>query len=304
MEWQQIEYFQVVATMQHMSRAAEVLSISQPALSRSISRLEDELGVPLFDRQKRSIILNQYGKLFLSRANKIIQELQDGKQEIQGLLDPEYGNISLGFLHTLGTHIIPDLIGSFRKKYPKIKFQLNQNNSQLIVKQLESGEIDLGFTTYRETKLQVKWFKLWNEELFAIVSKGHYLANYKSITLNQIADESFISFKEGYVLRTITDQLCKEAGFTPKILFEGEEVSTISGLVAAGLGVAIIPNPKGLDRSKISIISVKSPKCQRIIKMAWVEGRYLSPAVKLFRQFIMDYFKSKSVIPKVNDDNK
>ena len=290
MEWQQIEYFQTVAKLQHMSRSAEVLSISQPALSRAISRLENELGTQLFDRQKRSIILNRYGKLFLNRVNKIIHEFEEGKQEIQDLLDPEYGTISLGFLHTLGTHIIPDLIGSFREKYPKIKFQLNQNNSQLLVEQLEAGEIDLCFNTHRETKLEVKWVELWREELFIVVPNGHHLANSENIELNQIANEPIICFKKGYVLRMITDQLCRESGFSPQILFEGEEASTILGLVGAGLGVAIIPNPKGFDKSKISRISIKSPKGQRIIKMAWIENKYLSPTVKIFRQFAIDYF--------------
>jgi len=290
MEWQQLKYFQTVANLQHISHAAEVLSISQPALSRSIARLENELGVQLFERQNRSIALNKYGQLFLKRVNNMIQEYETGQQEIRDLLSPEYGEISLGFFHTHGTHIIPDLIGTFRLKYPNVKFQLNQHSSQVLVEQLESGEIDLCLTTYRETKLPVKWIDLWNEELFVMVPVGHHLSRYKSITLDKIANESLISFKEGYGLRLIADQLCKEAGFSPKILFEGEEVSTIAGLIAAGLGVALIPDSDGLDLNKVAQIRVKWPKCQRTIKMAWVEGRYLSPAVKKFRKFVLNYF--------------
>ncbi len=120
MEWNQLEYFQTVARVQHMTHASEILSISQPALSRSIARLEAELGVQLFERQGRSIILNSYGQLFLKRVNRIIKEFHEGKQELKDLLDPEYGMVSLGFLHTLGPEIIPNLIGAFRTHYPKV----------------------------------------------------------------------------------------------------------------------------------------------------------------------------------------
>lgn len=293
MEWQQLKYFQTVANLQHISKAAKVLSITQPALSRAILRLEKELGVPLFERQKRTIILSQYGRLFLNHVNKMILEFEEGKQEIQDLLDPEHGTVSIGFLHTLGTHFVPDLIRFFREKHPNIKFQLHQNNSKLLIEQLEAGEIDLCFNTYRETKLDVKWVRLLNEELYLITPKNHPLAKSKGITLNQIADEPLICFKKNYVLRMITDQLCNDAGFVPKVVFEGEEVSTISGLVAAGLGVAIVPALKEFDNSKILQIRIKSPKCERIIQLAWIKGKYISPATQLFRQFVMEYFASK-----------
>lgn len=291
MEWNQLEYFQTVARVQHMTHAAEILSISQPALSRSIARLEAELGVPLFERQGRSIILNSYGHLFLKRVNRIIKEFQEGKQELKDLLDPEYGVVSLGFLHTLGPEIIPNLIGAFRTHYPNVRFQLNQNNSSSLLKQMELGEFDLCLITPTETKMQIKWIKLWSEELFVIVPVGHPLENRESIMLDEIADESFISVKKGNSLRQIADQLCQEAEIVPKIVFEGEELHTIAGLVATGFGVSLIPDIKDLDRSKIARIRVRWPKCERSIGIAWVEGRYLSPSVKQFKEFVIDYFK-------------
>ncbi|MCQ6279017.1 LysR family transcriptional regulator [Bacillus sp. EB600] len=291
MEWNQLEYFQTVARVQHMTHAAEILSISQPALSRSIARLEAELGVPLFERRGRSIILNHYGQLFLNRVNRMIKEFQEGKQELKDLLDPEYGVVSLGFLHTLGPEIIPNLIGAFRSHYPKMKFQLNQNNSYMLIKQIELGEFDLCLITPPETKLEVQWVKLWSEELFVIVPAGHPLEHRESIMLDEIRDESFILVKKRNALRQITDQLFLKADIVPRIVFEGEELHTIAGLVASGLGVSIIPDIKDLDRSKIARIRVRWPKCERAIGIAWVEGRYLSPAVKQFKEFVIDYFK-------------
>lgn len=291
MEWQQLEYFQTVARVQHMTQAAEILSISQPALSRSIAKLEDELGVPLFERQGRSILLNHYGQLFLKRVNRILKEFQEGKQELKALLDPGYGVVSLGFLHTLGPETIPNLIGTFRSTFPKVTFQLNQNNSSSLIKQMELGEFDLCLITPPDTKLQIQWVKLWSEELFVIVPVGHPLENRESIVLDEISDDPFISVKKGNALRQITDQLFQEAEINPKIVFEGEELHTIAGLVASGFGVSLIPDIKDLDPSKIARIRVRWPKCERSIGIAWVEGRYLSPSVKQFKEFVINYFK-------------
>jgi DNA-binding transcriptional LysR family regulator len=289
MEWQQFEYFQTLARMQHVTHAAETLSISQSALSRSIARFEDEIGVPLFERQGRSIRLNKYGHIFLKHVDNMMQEFDEGKQEIKELLDPDKGEVSLGFLHTLSTSHIPDLLASFRAYYPKINFRLGQGPSHYLIDQLQVGEFDLCLIAPMEIKSPIAWRKLWHEELFVIVPKDHKYANRKNITLEEIADESFIHLKEGFSLRITIEQLFNEVGITPKITFEGEEADTVAGLVAAGLGVSILPNLKGTDQSKISQIPVNSPKCQRTIGIAWVEGRYLSPATEKFKQFVLDH---------------
>jgi DNA-binding transcriptional LysR family regulator len=290
MDLQQFEYFQTLAKMQHVTRSAEALSISQSALSRSIARLEDDIGVPLFDRQGRSIRLNQYGQIFLKRVENIMKEFYEGKQEIQDLLEPESGTISLGFLHTLSTNLIPDLISCFRIAYPKINFQLGQGPSHVLLEQLKSGEMDLCLIALNEGIHPIQWEKLWSEELFVTVPKNHKFADRKSIRLEQLANEPFIHLKKGYSLRITVEQLFQEAGLTPNITFEGEEADTVAGLVAAGLGISLLPDLKGIDNSKLVQISVSWPKSQRTIGIAWVEGRYISPATKRFKSFVLEKF--------------
>lgn len=293
MEWQQLEYFQTVARMEHMTRAAQFLSVSQSALSRSISRMEEELGVPLFDRVGRSIKLNRYGELFLKRVHRMMKEYEEGKLEIQNMLDEEAGEVMLGFLHTLGSHLIPDLIVTFRANYPNIRFQLNQSNTASLLQQLIQGSIDLCLLSSPDAvNHSVEWKKLWSEELFVFVPAHHPLAGRQSIGLEEIADEPMVSFKKGYGIRNVIDRLCMEAGFTPKIAFEGEEVPTVAGLVAAGLGVALIPDVSGLTTQKLVKISVSSPECYRIIGVAWMKERYLSPPAERFLQFVMNYFEN------------
>lgn len=287
MEWQQLEYFQRLARMQHVTQAAGSLSLSQPALSRSISRLEEELGLPLFDRHGRSITLNRYGKLFLKRVDNILMELHVAKQELHDLVHPESGEVALGFLHTLSISLIPDLIGAFRVQFPTIKFQLTQNHSYSLLQHLNAGELDICLIAEpTESKLPIQWTPLWSEEIFVTLPLGHPLANAETLTLDAIADEWFIFMKKGYALRDTTDRLFQRQGIQPKVTFEGEEVAAAAGLVAAGLGISLLPEA-GLDKRKIIQIPLREPKCQRVIGLALMDGRYLSPAALRFKQFVM-----------------
>ncbi|WP_332650277.1 LysR family transcriptional regulator [Lysinibacillus sp. 54212] len=294
MEIQQLEYFKVVAQLQHMTRAAEKLSISQPALSKSISNIEQELGVPLFDRQGRSIALNRYGKLFLESVDVILAEFYKMKQEFGDIIKPGHGEVSLGFIHTLGMEVVPELMAIVPKKYPHMEFSLTQATSLNLLKRLEEGAIDLCLSQEFESRLiEINWIELWTEELFVIVPKKHRFANRETIALKEIKDEPFISIKRGNALRQIVDELFKKVGVTTNTKFSGEEMHTVAGFVAAGLGVSLIPNIKGLDHFNIKKIRVSSPDCYRKIGVAWAAERYLSPAVNEFKQFLIEYFKEK-----------
>ena len=294
MEVQQLEYFKTVAEMQHMTHAAEKLNISQPALSKSISNIEHEIGVPLFDRQGRSISLNRYGKLFLKSVDLILNEFEKAKEEINNLVMPGYGEVSFGFIHTLGMEVVPDLMATVPKKYPNMKFSLTQTTSSNLTKRLEEGQIDLCLSQKIESKsIEVHWIELWSEELFVIVPKGHRLANRSSIKLEEIKDEPFISIKRGNALRQIVDKLFKEVNISPNISFAGEEMHTLAGFVGAGLGVSLIPAIKGLNEYNVCKVPVSDPICQRKIGVSWVGGRYLSPAAIQFKNYLVEYFAKK-----------
>ncbi|WP_144552314.1 LysR family transcriptional regulator [Peribacillus simplex] len=292
MDWHQINYFQKVASVQHITRAAEQLSISQPALSRSISKLEDELGVQLFDRKGRNIYLNRYGKMFLNRVEQSIKQIEIGKQEIWDEIHPDHGTISLSFLPSLGIHVVPDIISSFQKMHPNIKFQLTQASNRQIIEQLKSRKVDLALTSLLHEDKEVNCQPLLTEELFLAVSFDHHLASWNALDLNMVKDEPFISFKNDNVLQTIINDLCKKAGFSPDVVFEGDDIGTVSGLVGAKLGVSLIPELHVLDRSKVKLIRISNPVCKREIGMAWLQDAYLSPVVGKFIQYINRFFKN------------
>jgi DNA-binding transcriptional LysR family regulator len=293
MELNQLEYFKTLAHINHFTHAAQSIAVSQPALSRSIAKLESELGVPLFDRVGKSIKLTQYGQTFLVHVERALQEISNGKQAIVNLSEPDQGVVNLSFLHSLGSYLVPVLLSKFRKQYPKIKFSLNQNNSALLTTELIDGEIDLCLCSTLMTTETLGWFSLCTEELFIVVPTKHHLAKRKSINLSEISHEPFITFKPMYGLRLLADQFFETASIRPKITFEGDEIMTVAGLVDANLGVALIPHIPGLEHLNIVFIPVSYPTCTRPLGMAWNTNKTLSPAAKKFQQFVIDVFKNK-----------
>ncbi|MDD4599448.1 HTH-type transcriptional regulator GltC [bioreactor metagenome] len=293
MEWNQLEYFKTVAELQHFTQAAKKLAISQSALSRSIAKLEEELGFPLFERYGKKILLNSHGQIFLGHVERALLEISKGRQSILDLINPEYGSVSLAFLHSLGSNIVPNLLGKFRQKYPKIEFKLSQNGTSFLLKQLIMGEIDLCLCSPMANQTSIEWTNLFTEELFVCVPLNHRLAGRSQITLHEIATEPLITFKKDYGLRILTDRLFHAAAIQPLVTFEGEEIMTVAGLVDAQLGVALIPHIAGLNNENIVFLPVSTPKCSRTIGIAWNKDRYLSPVAKRFKDFVVASFLQK-----------
>lgn len=286
MDFDQLYYFQTVAKHKSLTKASEELTLSQPALSRSILRLEEEIGVPLLERKSRGVVLNQYGKVFLSHANQVLSEMKEAKQTIHDMVDPHHGTISLAFIQTLGSSFVPDLISEFQKEFPNIQFQLSQNISRKILKEIHAANIDIGFCSPLEPHEGLCSIPVLSEELFLIVPAAHRLAGTERVNLSEVADDPFIFFKPQTALHDLIENLCHEEGFYPRKVFEGYEERTVSDLVGANLGVAIVPYIPNLDESKISMVRVQSPKCFRVIQMVWRLNGYMSPAVMNFKEFV------------------
>ncbi|MDE3076454.1 MAG: LysR family transcriptional regulator [Chloroflexota bacterium] len=288
MEWQQLEHFVQVAHDQHFTHAAQRLSLSQPALSRSIARLERELGVPLFDRGGRSVRLNRYGQTFLARAERALNEIAEGRRQLSDMAGPVRGIVGLGVIQTLGAHLLPDLLGRFREAYPTVNFKLFQGNTSVLLEQLAAGESDLCLLSIEGLEGPFQRVRLFDEEVFAVVPSGHRLGSRASVKLVELKDDPFITFKHGWALRDFCESLCRQAGFHPQPTFEGEDVQTVLGLVSAGLGVALLPQSAAGQQPQAAWLHISRPRAQRAIGLTWIEGHYLSAAARTFRQFVVD----------------
>lgn len=286
MDYHQLKYFQKLADIGNYTKAADELDLSQSALSRSILRLEEEIGVPLFQRKSRGVVLNRYGQIFLKSANKALGEIDEAKQEITNLVNPTQGTISLGFIQPLGSSYIPDLISAFQKENPGIKFQLNQDNTRNILNGIEAGEIDVGFCSPPEASEGLSAVHIMDQELFLIVPQNHPLSNRKEIDLHEVAGDSFILFKPESSLHDVIAKLFQDAGFRPMMSFEVYDERTVAGLVGANLGVALIPFFPGLDKDKVSQIPVGRPNCSVSNQMVYQTDGYISPVFAQFKAFV------------------
>jgi LysR family transcriptional activator of glutamate synthase operon len=292
-ELRQLQYFLAVARLEHVTRASQSLRVAQSAISRQIHQLEEELGVQLFAQKGRNLHITPAGKLFFTRIEVLMTELERSVMEVQEFMNPEAGEIRVGFPHSLGIHLLPSVIAEYRNEHPNVKFVLKQGTYHVLLRDLLEGEIDLAFISpLPEDNDEVEGELLLTEELRVVLPPNHLLAHYTTIRLEQLKDEPFVMFSEEYSLRTIVLDACKKAGFTPLIGFEGEETDTIRGLVAAGLGVSLLPEMALIESSPMMPVSihVNEPQVVRTIGLIRRTGEKLPLVAEVFRRFLIDYF--------------
>ncbi|WP_159881327.1 LysR family transcriptional regulator [Paenibacillus puerhi] len=298
MELRQLQYFVKVARKQHVTQAAEELHVAQSAVSRQIHQLEQELGVLLFVQKGRNLQLTPVGKLFLGRVEGILTDLERVVSEVHEFMDPEQGEIRIGFPHSLGIYLLPTVVARFRESHPKVKFRLRQGTYNSLIRDVMKGEIDLSFISpFPEKHAHVSGELLLLEELYAIVPQGHVFAEMEVIRLEQLKNESFVMFSEEYSLRNIVLEACAKAGFNPNIGFEGEETDTIRGLVAAGMGVSMLPEMALTEISQLQPAKVKvtEPRVTRSVGLIQRSGEKLPLVAEGFRKFLLDFFHNRDV---------
>lgn len=290
MELKQLRNFRAVAQAEHVTRAARQLGLSQPSLSRTIRRLEREIGVPLFDRQGRQIRLNPSGRVFLRQVESALHELEEGRREVVDRAGSGTGEVVL-----LATALrsLPELLRSFRAHHPRVGFRLTQAGASEMAEQLARGECDLSISSVPIEGPDLRSVPLMTEEILLALPPGHRFLGRTEADLREFADEPFVALRRGYDLRDLTDRFCQEAGFVPDVVCELNEPGAIRNMVAAGLGVAFLPEvswrmvPEPVPRG----LHIRRPNCWRTLRLVWRTERYESVAARSFRQFTVAYFR-------------
>jgi LysR family transcriptional activator of glutamate synthase operon len=286
MELLQLRYFRTVARMEHMTKAAQVLCIAQPALSKTISRLEEDVGVPLFDRHGGRIRLNVFGKAFLDKVENALALLEEGRKEVSDLAGLEQGSIHLA---TSTLDRLSDALGEFLALHPEVNLRITQASMEEMTHLVEAGEVDMCFTALLIDRPDISMVSVLKEDVYLAVPQAHRFAGRKSIRLSELAEDPFIGYKEGFPVQKMNDLLFQEAGITPNFVCRVDEPAGITSLVRAGLGVALVGNCGG-PNSPLSLLHIEFPICQRNFQIAWHEKRYLSLAARKFRDFLIGYF--------------
>ncbi|GAA4857344.1 LysR family transcriptional regulator [Saccharopolyspora cebuensis] len=271
-----------VAAEQHLTRAAQVLGVPQPTLSRALARLAEHVGAPVIAKRGRGIRLTRTGELLAEAAAAALGPLEVGCRAVVAEVDPERGRVVLGFQHTMGGTLVPELLRGFGRSHPHVRFELVQGSRDEVLARMRSGAVDLGLVSpppgppWRHAVLRT-------EPLVALLPTGHPLAGRAEVELAALADEGFVVMRSGYGMRGIFDDLAARAGFAVRVVFEAEEIHTVRGLVAAGLGVAVLPPD---DRGPVpgtAEVPLR-PAAHRDIALAWPDVAPTAPAVRAFRE--------------------
>lgn len=287
MNLQQLEYLKMIAETENYTVASKRLSVSQPALSKSIANLEDELQVPLFIKDGRKMKLSKYGKIFLSYAEAALTEISNGIEEIQKLIQPETGTLTIGTTTNIGIHFLPAILSSFMMEHPNSNFQFHYQPNETLFHNLLQHSIDFAFFdchTISSLPAGIVSLPIRHEEYVLIVPKNHPMASLTEVSLRDLKDEAFISS-----CNISEEQLasCSELiGYTPKIAIQPTEPSMVEGLVAAGAGIAIVSNTPLMNTNIFSSIKLKENICYRTIYMAWDPSLTMPPAAKEFLNYI------------------
>jgi LysR family transcriptional regulator, transcription activator of glutamate synthase operon len=295
MEMHQLTYFESVSRHLHFTRAAEELNVAQPSVSQQIRKLEHELGAPLFHRMKRHVALTEAGKTFLPHARAVLQRLEEARLEVQELSGLRKGTLAVGAPPSVGTHLLPRALAAFSRQHPGITLSFREAGSRTLVALLEEGELDLAVVIQPVRHPALETQPLIDEELLLVVPRTHHLASdggQQRVRLAQLRNEPFVLLREGaYDLRDQTLAACRRAGFDPQVALDGGEMDSMLRFVAAGIGLAILPEMVVSDvQSADSPVVLRrlQPRLTRALVIARRRDRYFSAAAREFTTVLVE----------------
>ena len=276
MELRHLSYFIAVAEELHFGRAAKRLNISQPPLSFQIRQLEEEIGVRLFNRTKRRVELTAAGAVFLTEARRILNLSADAVRRTVRADRGQIGQLTVGFIGSANYSVLPQVIREFRKRFPAVELSLTEMNTSQQLEALHGGRIQAGFMRppHGVTEAGVSIEPVFREPLLAAMPGNHPLRRESALPLRRLAKEPFIMIPRqrgpGFFDHIIT--LCQQEGFSPHIVLEASQFHTVIGLVAAGIGVSILP--ASMQRFPIEgvVFRTIAGGAETVLDMSWVTG--------------------------------
>jgi LysR family transcriptional activator of glutamate synthase operon len=288
MELRQLAYFVAVAQKLNFSRAAEDLPVSQPGLSQQIRALESELGVQLFDRAGKRVALTRAGEVLLPYAHHILASVETATNEVRELSQLTRGTASLGAPPTVSTHFLPSRLTRFRRRYPGLEVTLREAGTESLLRSIEAGQLDLAIVVSDDLPQVVECAPLLEEKYLLAVGLLHPLSKQSAVRLADLSGEAFILFPEGYKLREVTLTACKRAGFDPKVALDGGAMQSALEFVAAGLGVALVPELALNGGKSIRGLTIADQDLRRKLGLVWRRDHYLSAAARALRDFLLN----------------
>lgn len=281
----QIWWFVVLADEENVTAASERLHVPQPTLSRRLARLERQLGTTLFDRTGKRLHLNASGRVYAEHLRRAHSELVAAEQAIHELATSGPRVVHLGFLHSFGTWLVPELIQRTRAVDPALRFDLVQDAAERITAKVVSGDVDLGIVSPRPHDAPVSWRRLLRQRIQLAVPAADPLARRRSVEFGELRHAEFVSMAPGFGMRQLLDEACETVDFEPHITVECQELDTVAGLVAAGIGVALLPDsPDRRLPPGVTTLRVTGVDAGRDVGLIWARGVVLSQPARRVRE--------------------
>ena len=282
----QLQYFESLARTQHYQRAAELLGISQPTLSRAIGALELELGAPLFERKGRNVVLSRFGRVFSEHVFTAMRELNSGIDHVRDLSDPGKGSIDVSLNYAVSNIYLPGLLRGYLDSNPHIHaaFQFRQSNTPSVLNDVREGLSEIGFCSYMHDQPEIRFYPLVRCPLSILLPQHHPLVQSSAITLRDISRYPLIlSVDETHYM----ENLLLAQGLTPIVACRMGEDRSIANLVACGFGSAILPYDPQLTVTGAILRPISDPCAYRDFYMVVSRTRPLSSHTKHFRDYVL-----------------
>lgn len=279
-----LRQFVVVARLEHLSRAADELHVAQPSLSRTIARLENELGTPLFDRTNR-LRLNPAGALFRAYVERALGELDAGRRAVAEATEEGSGSVRLAAETFLA---LTEPIATFKREHPRIEIELRQLPATDMPRRLRAQDVDLCVASQPVPTAGLESAVLLDEPVLVATHLDHPFAHRTSVSLEDLADEPFVIARKGQWQRTLLDRLFAETGRPPRIVCESDEAAAIQELIRSGLGIGFNPDfaRRMVPGYPVAMIPVDHPDCRRTLSLLWNADANLTTAARLMHAAI------------------
>jgi len=282
MEFHQLRYVCAIADTGSFSRAPERCQIAQPSLSQQVLKLEKDLGAKLFDRLGRSVRLTEAGRAFLPYARSILSQRETARSSVADKCADVRGCVAVGAIPTIAPYLMPRYTATFTKKYPEAKLRIVEETTPILVESLRDLSIDLAILALPLRHKDLELVPLRTEPLFAVLPRNHPLAAAKSLALKDLRGESFVMLRDGHCFRDLSIAACTHARVTPRIAFESGQFSSLFGMVAAGVGISLVPEMAIDTHAGCRYVRLNDARATRTIVAAILRGRSFNRVQQAF----------------------
>jgi LysR family hydrogen peroxide-inducible transcriptional activator len=293
MEFHQLRYVCAIAETGSFSRAAERCRVAQPSLSQQVLKLEQDLGAKLFDRLGRSIRITEAGRAFLPHARSILEQMESARSSVAEKKTDAHGSVAVGVIPTIAPYLMPRYAATFARKFPDAKLRIVEETTPVLIDGLRDLSIDIAILALPLRHKDLECVPIRTEPLFAALPNDDPRAGSESLALRNLRGESFVMLRDGHCFRDLSMATCTHARITPNIAFESDQFSSVLGMVAAGVGISLIPE-MAIDRDAgCRYVRLSDTRATRTIVAAVLRGRSFNRVQQAFLSRIQNGTQSR-----------